>query len=71
MSASHKNKVDTSLNGQRLCSYPNEPYNKLLDNYSKQNELSKSKVISKAIKKFFDTMPNEIKANYLKPKNGY
>ena len=71
MSVSHKNKIDVSLNGMRLCAYPNEPYNKLLENYSKTNELSKSKVIGKAIKQFFDTMPNDIKARYLNSRNGY
>ena len=57
MSVSHKNKIDVSLNGKRLCAYP--------------NELSKSKVIGKAIKQFFDTMPNDIKARYLNSRNGY
>lgn len=66
MSSSHKNKVDVSLEGSRLCAYPNPIYTRMLDAYSKENNVSKSQIITNSIKQFFDKLPNETRAKYLK-----
>jgi hypothetical protein len=68
MSASHNTKINTSIEGEKIVAYPKPISSRLLDAYAKENSLSKSKVVAESVKQFFDRLPSEKRAQYLKNK---
>lgn len=49
----------------RAVTYLKPSYKKLLNNYADVNEISKSEALEIAVKNMFDSMPKDVKAQYL------
>jgi hypothetical protein len=58
------------IKARAVTTYPAAKYKNLLSEYSRVNEISESKVAGMAIRQFFDTLPNDQKAQLLS-KNHY
>jgi len=57
--------VSNKSQENRTVTYLKPTYKKLVNNYAAVNEISKSEVLEIAVKNMFDSMPKDVKAQYL------
>lgn len=67
---STEKKGSTALQ-RHVQAYPPPKYYRLVEAYSKCNEISKSEVVNKALKEYFDKMPDEDRQRIVNVSNNH